>query len=146
MHEWNFFRMNTEKMSNQPPKISSPILVTGCAGFIGFHLAKRLLDDGIEVCGIDNINDYYDVSLKEARLDILREFDTFRFWKQDLRDYQALELVFDQQRFPIVMHLAAQAGVRYSLVNPKAYLDSNLVAFFNVLEMSRQYKVSSSSV
>ncbi len=129
-------------MSNQIPKISGPILVTGCAGFIGFHLAKRLLENGIEVHGIDNVNDYYDVSLKEARLDILKEFDTFLFRKQDLRDYGALEEVFNQERFPIVAHLAAQAGVRYSLVNPQAYLDSNLVAFFNVLEMTRQHEVS----
>ena len=129
-------------MPNQISKISGPILVTGCAGFIGFHLAKRLLDDGIEVHGIDNVNDYYDVSLKEARLNILQNFESFRFLRQDLKDYGALEQVFDQERFPIVVHLAAQAGVRYSLINPQAYLDSNLVAFFNVLEMSRRHKVS----
>ena len=129
-------------MPNQISKISGPILVTGCAGFIGFHLAKRLLEDGIEVHGIDNVNDYYDVSLKEARLNILQNFESFRFLRQDLKDYGALEQVFDQERFPIVVHLAAQAGVRYSLINPQAYLDSNLVAFFNVLEMSRRHKVS----
>jgi UDP-glucuronate 4-epimerase len=122
--------------------LRSPILVTGCAGFIGFHLANRLLQDGIPVFGLDNLNDYYDVSIKNARLELLREHTSFRFLKQDLVDHAALENLFATEHFSCVVHLAAQAGVRYSLVNPRAYLDSNLIAYFNVLDISRRFKVS----
>jgi len=122
--------------------LDRPVLVTGCAGFIGFHLTKRLLIDGIPVFGLDNLNNYYDVSLKNARLKILQEFTSFRFQKQDLIDNDALEKLFLKERFPVVVHLAAQPGVRYSDKNPRAYLDSNLVGFFNILDVSQRFKVS----
>jgi len=131
---------------------SLPILVTGVAGFIGFHLARRLLDDGQSVIGIDNLNDYYDVSLKEARLALLRERDRFEFVKLDLANKIGMESLFAANRFRRVVHLAAQAGVRYSLTNPHAYVDSNLVGFLHILEGCRARQVphlvyaSSSSV
>ncbi|MBI4587163.1 MAG: NAD-dependent epimerase [Planctomycetes bacterium] len=128
------------------------ILVTGSAGFIGFHLAKRLLDRSAEVVGIDNLNDYYDVQLKKARLQQLEGRPNFRFLKLDLADRDGIAGLFDQGRFSKVVHLAAQAGVRYSLVNPHAYADSNLTGFVNILEGCRHHGVkhlvfaSSSSV
>lgn len=128
------------------------ILVTGAAGFIGFHVSRRLLDRGDDVVGLDNVNDYYDVGLKEARLAQLRETERFEFCRADLADRRALDQLFLNNRFDSVVHLAAQAGVRYSLTNPQAYVDSNLVGFMNVLEGCRQAKVghlvyaSSSSV
>ncbi len=128
------------------------VLVTGVAGFIGFHLAKRLLKDGYHVTGIDNLNPYYDVSLKEARLERLLSFDNFRFIKTDLSDRQGLEKIFEDTQFEVVVNLAAQAGVRYSIENPYAYVDSNIVGFINVLEGCRHNNVkhlvfaSSSSV
>ena len=114
------------------------ILVTGCAGFIGFHLAKRLSEAGETVIGIDNINDYYDPALKTARLDILGSNQNFTFLKLDLADRAGMQSLFERFRFPVVVHLAAQAGVRYSLQNPHVYSDSNLVGFINVLEGCRQ--------
>jgi UDP-glucuronate 4-epimerase len=128
------------------------ILVTGAAGFIGFHLANRLLKDGYRVTGIDNLNPYYDVRLKEARLDQLNRSENFRFFRADLADRKAMENIFDETRFDVVVNLAAQAGVRYSLENPYAYVDSNLVGFINILERCRHGEVkhlvfaSSSSV
>jgi len=128
------------------------VLVTGAAGFIGFHLSKRLLDDGCQVTGIDNLNDYYDVSLKTARLDKLKPFSGFSFFKQDLSDRKGLETLFKNNSFDVVVNLAAQAGVRYSLENPYSYVDSNLVGFVNILECCRHNAVkhlvfaSSSSV
>ena len=113
------------------------ILITGVAGFIGFHLAKRFCADGHEVLGIDNLNDYYDVSLKEARLDQLRSFENFHFIKMDIADRQAMEELFRDNAFDRVIHLAAQAGVRYSLENPHAYVQSNVVGFLNILEGCR---------
>ena len=116
-------------------------LITGAAGFIGFHAAKRLLDRGEAVVGLDDINDYYDVSLKEARLALLAH-PNFRFVKLDLADREGMKRLFETETFDAVIHLAAQAGVRYSLQNPHAYVDSNLVGFMNVLEGCRQAKVA----
>jgi UDP-glucuronate 4-epimerase len=128
------------------------ILVTGCAGFIGFHLAKRLLERGDRVVGLDIINDYYDVNLKQARLKQLQAYADFSFHCVNLGDRDAIARIFEQERFDRVVNLAAQAGVRYSLTNPYAYVDSNLVGFVNILEGCRHNGVehlvyaSSSSV
>lgn len=144
------------------------ILVTGAAGFIGYHLSKKLIDLGFEVIGLDNINDYYDISLKYNRLDQLgiakenaenwskvcssKQYDNFKFVRLNLEDREALPLLFEQFQFDYVINLAAQAGVRYSLENPLAYVDSNIVGFVNILECCRHYKIkhlvyaSSSSV
>jgi UDP-glucuronate 4-epimerase len=110
------------------------ILVTGTAGFIGFHLARRLLADGWAVHGLDNLNDYYDPRLKQARLDELKKSSNFHFEKCDLADRGAIANLFANQRFAYVVHLAAQAGVAHSAVNPAAYVDANLVGFANILE------------
>jgi UDP-glucuronate 4-epimerase len=117
------------------------LLVTGAAGFIGFHTARRLLERGEEVVGLDNLNPYYDPGLKLARLNILREFAGFRFTQADVSDREALEGVFRAERFQRVVHLAAQAGVRYSLLNPHAYVQSNITGFLHVLEGCRQHGV-----
>ncbi len=128
------------------------VLVTGAAGFIGFHLSKRLLEDGYQVVGLDIVNDYYDPAIKEARLEILKPFDRFKFAKMDLADKEAIDRLFSEEKFDVVVNLAAQAGVRYSLVNPQSYVDSNLVGFVNILEGCRHNGVkhlvfaSSSSV
>ena len=127
-------------------------LVTGAAGFIGFHLAQRLLASGHTVVGIDNLNDYYDVSLKASRLALLEAGPRFRFVRMDITDRDGMAALFDGEPFACVIHLAAQAGVRYSLINPHAYIDSNLAGFLNVLEGCRRQGVrhlvfaSSSSV
>lgn len=128
------------------------ILVTGAAGFIGFHLSRKLLSEGVEVVGFDNINDYYDVNLKYARLEILKCFQNFTFIKGDLADKSAIDKLFEENKFDIVVNLAAQAGVRYSIDNPQAYMESNIIGFFNILEACRHNPVehllyaSSSSV
>lgn len=115
----------------------SPILVTGAAGFIGFHVAQRLLSDGRTVIGLDSINDYYDPGLKQARLDVLNRHGNFTFAKLDLASRESTAALFAQNRFPVVIHLAAQAGVRYSLQNPHAYMDANIEGFINLLEGCR---------
>ncbi|MCP9456111.1 MAG: NAD-dependent epimerase [Nitrospira sp.] len=131
---------------------NSPVLVTGVAGFIGFYVAKRLLDRGDSVIGLDNLNDYYDVQLKEARLAQLTPYRNFRFLKLDLANRQGMRDLFAEEPIRRVVHLAAQAGVRYSLINPHAYTESNVEGFINILEGCRQLKVehlvyaSSSSV
>ena len=128
------------------------ILVTGAAGFIGFHLARTLLERGLEVVGMDNLNDYYDVALKENRLAILCSRSRFRFVRMDIADRTGMAAFFATESPEVVVHLAAQAGVRYSLVNPHAYVESNVVGFLNILEGCRQSAVrhfvfaSSSSV
>ncbi len=128
------------------------ILVTGVAGFIGFHLCRRLLARGDVVVGLDNLNDYYEVSLKEARLNSLTNHEKFTFVRLDLADREGMAKLFAGERFDVVVNLAAQAGVRYSLVNPHAYIDANLVGFTNILEGCRHRGVkhlvyaSSSSV
>jgi UDP-glucuronate 4-epimerase len=144
------------------------VLITGTAGFIGFHLVNRLVKEGYEIVGLDNINDYYDVNLKYARLketgilkaDITKnqslitsnKFPNYKFIKLDLLDKNGLNKLFKKQKFDYIIHLAAQAGVRYSLKNPQSYIDSNILGFFNLLEQIKEYKpnnfifASSSSV
>jgi UDP-glucuronate 4-epimerase len=114
------------------------ILVTGAAGFIGYHTARALLNRGDEVVGLDNLNEYYDVTLKQARLKQLEGNSRFRFVKLDVADRAEMVALFEREKFPRVIHLAAQAGVRYSLTNPHAYIDSNVVGFMNILESCRQ--------
>ncbi|MBR2883749.1 MAG: NAD-dependent epimerase [Clostridia bacterium] len=121
---------------------SKKILVTGAAGFIGFHLSKRILQEGGEVIGFDNINDYYDVSLKESRLGILGKYDKFTFIKGNLADKYAVNSLFDTYKPDIVVNLAAQAGVRYSIDNPDAYIESNIIGFYNILEACRHHKTA----
>lgn len=128
------------------------ILVTGAAGFIGAFLAKRLLERGDNVVGADNVNDYYDVRIKRARLEMLSKYDNFTFKEINIADKTAVDEIFEEYRPEIVVNLAAQAGVRYSLENPQVYIESNIIGFFNILEACRRYPVehlvyaSSSSV
>ena len=130
------------------------ILVTGCAGFIGFHFVKKLLNEGHNIVGIDSINDYYDVKIKKDRLKILKKISkkNFKFYKKDLCESKFLEKCFLKHKFAIVVHFAAQAGVRYSITNPESYIQNNIVAFNNVIENCRLFKIkhfvyaSSSSV
>lgn len=118
------------------------ILVTGAAGFIGFHLSKRFLARGDEVVGVDNLNDYYDVNIKLNRLKMNEGSEKFTFIKMDIADRDAMEKLFAEHSFDRVVNLAAQAGVRYSIENPRAYIDSNIVGFTNILEACRHNKVA----
>jgi UDP-glucuronate 4-epimerase len=128
------------------------ILITGAAGFIGFHLSKRLCEEGWNVIGLDNLNDYYDVNLKLARLKQLTPYENFKFTKLDLTDKEGIINLFKTEKFEYVVNLAAQAGVRYSLINPYSYINSNISGFLNILEGCRHFPVkhlvyaSSSSV
>ena len=128
------------------------ILITGAAGFIGFHLSRRLLESGKKIIGFDNINDYYSTDLKYARLDILEKYENFEFIKGDLADEDAVNGLFEKYNPSVVVNLAAQAGVRYSITNPDAYIKSNIIGFYNILEACRSFPVkhlvyaSSSSV
>ena len=128
------------------------VLITGAAGFIGFHLTKKLIADGYQVVGIDNLNDYYEVTLKEDRLKLLQEHQAFTFHKIDLEEKDRIDALFAEHQFGYVVNLAAQAGVRYSLENPYAYINANVTGFLNILEACRHYPVkhlvyaSSSSV
>lgn len=147
---WDVFSVHLLSMNEQIK--NNTYFVTGAAGFIGFYLSKRLLEAGARVVGLDNMNDYYEVSLKEERLRILNELDGFTFVKGDLADKETIMSIFKEYHPDIVVNLAAQAGVRYSIDNPDAYIQSNLVGFFNILEGCRYYPVkhlvyaSSSSV
>ncbi|GMQ65159.1 NAD-dependent epimerase [Vallitalea maricola] len=140
--------MNKEKLKLP----NEQILVTGCAGFIGFHLSRYLLKENIEVIGVDNINDYYDINLKYSRLEILKKYNNFKFYKVSLEDEKEINNIFTDNNIKYVVNLAAQAGVRYSLKNPKAYIDSNIVGFLSILEACKNHDIrhlvyaSSSSV
>lgn len=139
-------------MDCKPLDITKTYLITGAAGFIGYYLSRKLLEQGCQVIGIDNLNDYYDVNLKNARLAQLSSFDKFTFIKGDISDKSAVMRIFEEYKPDIVANLAAQAGVRYSIDNPDAYIQSNIIGFFNILEACRYYPVehllyaSSSSV
>lgn len=128
------------------------VLVTGCAGFIGMHISLKLLEKNINVIGVDNINDYYDINIKKARLKLLTKNKKFKFFKKDLRNKNTLESIFKKYRFKKIVHLAAQAGVRYSIENPKNYIDNNINGFLNILEFCKTKSIehliyaSSSSV
>jgi UDP-glucuronate 4-epimerase len=124
---------------NQTPDY---IFITGCAGFIGFHLSKRLLDEGFHVLGLDNLNNYYDPKLKKDRLSILKHYSNFCFVKGSLENLELLESLFEQYKLSTVVNLAAQAGVRYSLINPHMYIQSNLVGFTNILECCKTHQIS----
>jgi len=130
----------------------SKVILTGAAGFIGSHLAKRLLETGAEVVGLDNINDYYDVNLKYHRLSELEKYEGFTFIRCDISNKDEVNRIFEEHKADVVINLAAQAGVRYSIENPQVYIDSNVIGFFNILEACRNYPVkhlvyaSSSSV
>ena len=138
-------------------KYNKKIIVTGAAGFIGFHLSRKLIKNKINIIGVDNINDYYDVNLKKSRLSELEKesknnSNNFIFYRSNINDYSSLKKIFDEHNPDIVFHLAAQAGVRYSLQNPFSYINSNIVGFLNILECCRHKKIknfiyaSSSSV
>lgn len=118
------------------------ILVTGAAGFIGFHLSKKLLDNGHQVIGVDNLNPYYDVSLKKARVDLLKPFESFAFHKEDIQNLTGIKKIFQKYAIGRICNLAAQAGVRHSLKDPFSYQKSNLEGFLNLLELAREYEIA----
>ena len=144
--------MSHSKIECVGGKMRKKILITGAAGFIGYHVSQKLAASDAIIVGIDNLNDYYDVTLKKDRLARLSAYDNFTFIKMDLQDKLELDQLFEKERFDYVINLAAQAGVRYSIENPYAYIESNIVGFLNVLEACRHYPVkhllyaSSSSV
>ena len=116
------------------------ILITGCAGFIGFHLVKKISSKkNIQIIGIDNINNYYDINNKKNRLKILSKINNFKFYKIDITNEKKLSHLFLQNNFDIVVNLAAQSGVRYSIANPKKYFENNILAFFNIINLSQKY-------
>lgn len=125
------------RLDYKPFDASEKILITGAAGFIGFHLAERLLKKGATIIGIDNMNDYYDVGLKKSRLSILNGYDKFSFVEGDIADEKLINNLFMDSKPDIVVNLAAQAGVRYSIDNPRSYIESNLIGFFNIIEACR---------
>lgn len=145
-------KCNVMKPSYKPLDTAKTCLITGAAGFIGYFLARRLLEQGCRVYGLDNLNGYYDVRLKHSRLELLRTFDKFSFIEGDIADASLVERTFSVLRPDIVVNLAAQAGVRYSIENPGVYIQSNIIGFFNILEACRHHPVdhlvyaSSSSV
>jgi len=116
-------------------------LITGSAGFIGFHLSKKLLSKGFNVLGADNLNNYYDQKIKQDRNKILKKYKNYKFKKIDIKDYKKLDSIFKKNSIHGVVNLAAQAGVRYSLKNPKSYIENNINGFFNILELSKKYKI-----
>ncbi len=116
-------------------------LITGSAGFIGFHLSLKLLNQGFEVIGLDNLNSYCSVKIKKDRNNILKKFKNFKFKKIDITNFKKLESVFAKNKFDCVINLAAQAGVRYSLINPKSYINNNILGFFNILEATKRKKI-----
>jgi len=129
------------------------VIVTGCCGFIGFSLSQKLLNNkDIQIIGLDTVNDYYDVNLKKQRLKLLKQNKNFQFKKVDIKKYDYLEKIFNKHKIDIIYNFAAQAGVQYSIKNPKKYMDSNCTGFFNILELARKNEVkiifyaSSSSV
>ena len=128
------------------------ILVTGCAGFIGFHLCKNLVKKNIKIVGIDNINNYYSPIIKKSRLSILKKNKNFKFYKKDISNFKNIKKIFSRNKFDIIFNLAAQAGVRYSIENPREYIKSNILGFCNIIELARIYNIkkifyaSSSSV
>ncbi len=117
------------------------VLITGSAGFIGFHISKKFLENKFEVIGIDNFDNYYDVNLKKKRNKILLGFKKFKFYKKDIVKLNEIKKIFDNNKIDLVIHLAAQAGVRHSLENPKKYIDTNLVGFFNLISLSKDKKI-----
>ena len=139
-------------MTYQPLDKNKTYLITGAAGFIGCFLSKRLLEEGCRVIGVDNLNDYYDVKLKETRLELLNPFEKFTFVKEDISNKEAVQKIFEEYKPDVVVNLAAQAGVRYSIENPDVYIQSNIIGFYNILEACRHNPVdhlvyaSSSSV
>lgn len=145
-------RLRSEHMSNKQLNTIKKYLITGATGFIGFYLSRKLLEQNYQVIGIDNLNDYYDVNLKQARLDLLKHYKNFIFIKDDIADKVQLMDIFSEYKPDIVVNLAAQAGVRYSIENPDVYIQSNIIGFYNILEACRHYPVehlvyaSSSSV